>query len=59
MQQLAAAPPKAMGQRPELKFINEQGQKTQRERGAVGFGWMQDGSFACDGATRGRRLSFT
>lgn len=25
MQQLAAAPPKVMGQRPELKFVNEQG----------------------------------
>lgn len=25
MQQLAAATPKAMSQRPELKFVNEQG----------------------------------
>lgn len=26
MQQLAAASPKVMGQRPELKFVNEQGE---------------------------------
>lgn len=27
MQQLAAAPPRAMGQMPELKFVNEAGKR--------------------------------
>lgn len=39
MQQLAAASPRAMGQRPELKFVNEQGE--------MNGGREQNGSMRC------------
>lgn len=33
MQQLAAASPKVMSQRPELKFVNEQGETDRQRQG--------------------------
>lgn len=38
MQQLAAAPPRAMGQMPELKFVNEAGKWLGGQRDEAGKG---------------------